>query len=83
MTRAWLSLLAPLVLAACAAEEEPVANRFDRTNAELENKARVLEAEVANQVSAVDAQMQNEIDAFANAAALNATAEANQTNSAR
>ena len=81
--RTLLLTLSAALLAACTAEEEPVANRFDRTNAELETKARALEAEVSNQVSAVDAQMQNEIDAFANAAALNATAEANQTNSIR
>ena len=74
--------LALSLLAACTAEEEPVANRFDRTKAELENKARALEAEVANQVGAVEAQMQNEIDAFANATA-NAAIEINQANSTR
>jgi hypothetical protein len=71
------------LLVACTSEEEPVANRFDRTNAELENKARELEAEVANQVGAAEAQMQNEIDALANLAAANTAAESNQTNSTR
>jgi PBP1b-binding outer membrane lipoprotein LpoB len=75
-------LISALLLAACTAEEEPVANRFDRTNAELENKARELENEVDAEVSAVESQMQNEIDAFANATA-NAAIEINQTNTTR
>ena len=74
--------LALAALAACSSEEEPVANRFDRTNAEIENKARALEAEVANQVSAVDAQMQNEIDALAAQADAANVVEANDSNSA-
>ncbi len=75
-------ILSAALLAACTPEEEPVANRFDRTNAELENKARELENEVDAEVSAVESQMQNEIDAFANATA-NAAIEINQTNTAR
>ena len=69
MTRAWLFIVAPLALLACATEEETVANRFDRTNAEIENKARELESEVENQVRAIEAEKQNEIDAIANAQA--------------
>jgi outer membrane biogenesis lipoprotein LolB len=80
--RAATLILATALLAACTAEEEPVANRFDRTNAELENKARELENEVEGEVSAVESQMQNEIDAFANATA-NAAIEINQINSTR
>lgn len=62
-------------LAACTSEEEPVANRFDRSAAEIENRARALEAEVENQVGAVEAQMQNEIDAFGKQANLAAPDE--------
>jgi len=61
-----LPLLALLALAACTSEEESVANRFDRTNAEIENKARELEADVENQVRGIEAEMQNEIDSIAN-----------------
>ena len=79
MTRA-LPLLALLALAACTQQEESVANRFDRTNAEIENKARELESEVENQVRAVEAQKQNEIDAIVNAQAnMAAPVDANET----
>lgn len=61
-------------LAACTSEPEPVANRFDRTHDEIENKAKALEAEVENQVRAVEADMQREIDALANQANLAAPA---------
>jgi DNA repair ATPase RecN len=60
-----LALLSLFVLSACARQEEPVANRFDRTTAEIENKARELEAETENQVRAVEADIQNQIDALA------------------
>jgi F0F1-type ATP synthase membrane subunit b/b' len=67
-----------LALAACARQEEPVANRFDRTTAEIENKARELEAETENQVRAVEADIQNQIDALAaNQANLAMPAETN------
>jgi hypothetical protein len=59
-------LAAFVALAACAREEEPVANRYDRTSAEIENKARALEADVENQVRGVEADVQNQIDALAN-----------------
>lgn len=74
-----LPLFAALVfLAACGSEPEPVANRFDRTQDEIENKANALEADVENQVRAVEADMQSEIDALANQADLAAPpAEAN------
>ncbi|MGE3397491.1 MAG: hypothetical protein AB7H79_11390 [Sphingomonas sp.] len=81
-----MPLFALFVLAACTTEEEPVANRFDRTNAEIENKARELEGEVENQVRAVEADMQNQIDAMANQQASRAMpADANMapTNTAR
>jgi len=67
-----------VLLAACGSEPEPVANRFDRTHDEIENKAKALEADVENQVRAVEADMQSEIDALANQANLAAPpAEAN------
>lgn len=74
-----ISLFAALaLLAACASEPEPVANRFERTHAEIENKAKALEADVENQVRAVEAEMQQEVDALANQANLTApAAEAN------
>src|SRR5690349_8020832 len=66
MTRAAaLALLAALALSACRAQPEPVANRFDRTSAEIENMARQLDAETENQVRAVEAETQNQIDAIA------------------
>ena len=70
-----LLLLLVSGLAACAAEEEPVANRFARQEAEIENKARALETQVENEVRATEARLDNEASAF-----LNATrAEANET----
>ncbi len=82
-----LLLAALLSLAACAAEEEPVANRFARTNAEIENKARALEAEVENQVRSLESGMQNQIDALANQSNASAPTETNgaaaATNAAR
>lgn len=60
-----LALLAALSLSACRAQPESVANRFDRTSAEIENMARQLDAETENQVRAVEADMQNQIDAIA------------------
>ncbi len=76
MTR-FACLAALLALAACSAQEESVANRYGRTSAEIENKARALEADVENQVRGVEADVQNQIDALANRQA-NAPAEANE-----
>jgi len=81
--RSLILALALASLAGCTTEEEPVANRFDRSAAELANKARELEAEVENQVSAVEAEMQNEIDAISNQANLTAATDGNVANSAR
>jgi hypothetical protein len=77
MIRAAPPLLALLALAACAREEESVANRFDRTNAEIENKARELESDVENQVRGVEAEMQNQIDAIIDQQNAAAPAETN------
>ncbi|MDQ8758299.1 hypothetical protein RCO27_18885 [Sphingosinicella sp. LHD-64] len=66
--RPLVAVLAMSVLAACSSEPEPVANRFERTNAEIENKAKALEAAVENQVGAIEAETQREIDALANQA---------------
>lgn len=63
MTR--LALAALLPLAACGQQPEPVANRFDRTSAEIENLARELTAETDNQVRTVESDVQNQIDAIA------------------
>ena len=59
-----LPILALLVvlLPACTQEEEPVANRFERQKAEIENKARAFEAQVENEVSAAEARLENEAD---------------------
>jgi hypothetical protein len=61
----WSPLLILLAsgLPACAAEEEPVANRFARQEAEIENKARALEAQVENEVRATEARLDNETSA--------------------
>jgi hypothetical protein len=80
--RALLPLLtAVLLLPACAQEEEPVANRYERQKAEIENKANALEAQVENDVSATEARLQNEVDALQqNQAAVEGNAaEANTT----
>ena len=64
-----------LLLPACTQEEEPVANRFERQKAEIENKARAFEAQVENEVSAAEARLENEADMQLNRAP--AAAEAN------
>ena len=51
-----------LAVAGCSREEEPVANRFERQKAEIEEKARTYEAQVENEVSAAEARLQNEVD---------------------
>lgn len=79
-----VSIAALLVLAACARQEEPVANRFDRTTAEIENKARELEAETENQVRAIEAEREAEGNAFiANQLNLAMPVEANQATANR
>jgi outer membrane lipopolysaccharide assembly protein LptE/RlpB len=77
------AFLALALLAACSRQaEEPVANRFERMSAEIENKANALEAEVANRVGAAEARIQEEIDALANrpAPAETNAAESNTVN---
>ena len=64
-----------IALAACAQEEEPVANRFERARAEMENKAAAYEAQADNEVAAAVAALENEADLFLNAAAGNQAAE--------
>ena len=61
-----LTALALILLPACTQEEEPVANRFERQKAEIENKARAFEAQVENEVSAAEARLENEIDTLQN-----------------
>ena len=66
-----LILLLPAALAllsACAQEEEPVADKYERTEAAIANKARAFEAEVENEVGAIEARLENETDALLNAA---------------
>ena len=57
-----LAAVAALLLPGCTAEEEPVANRFERQKAEIEEKARALEMQVDNEVGATEARLQNEVD---------------------
>ncbi|HEX8639683.1 MAG TPA: hypothetical protein VF704_00860 [Allosphingosinicella sp.] len=64
--RAPATALALLLLAGCGREEEPVANRFERAKAEIENKARELENTVENEVSAVENSLDHEASAFLN-----------------
>lgn len=73
-----LPLLALLLFtAACGREEEPVANRFERARAEIENKAEAYEAQADNEVAAAVAALENEAEVFLNAAAAaNESAEA-------
>ena len=65
-----------LLLAGCGGDDETVANKFERTEAAIENRAGAFEAQVENEVSALEARLDNETDAFLNAARDNA-AEAN------
>ncbi len=51
------ALAALFLLVACTAQPEPVANRFDRTSAEILNMANELTAETDNQVRAVEAEV--------------------------
>ena len=78
--RASFVIAALLTLAACAAEPESVANRFARTTAEIENKARAYEAKAENEANMIVAPIDNEADAFLNGNNLSnasAPAEAN------
>lgn len=63
-----LLLAAPLLVVGCSRDEEPVANRFGRTEAAIENKARAYEAQVEKEVGEVEARLENEADAYLNAA---------------
>ena len=80
-----LPLLASAVLfGGCTQEEEPVANRFERQKAEIENKAKAFEAQVENEVGAAEARLENEVDALlqnrtGNVAEANVAVEANSS----
>ena len=80
----FLFLATPLLLlAGCSAEEEPVANKFERQAAEIENKAAAFEAQVENEVSAAEARLENEADELLNSLDGDANvAAANGTNTA-
>jgi hypothetical protein len=71
-------LAAFLFLPACAQEEEPVEEKYERQKAAIENKARAYEAQVDNEVAAYEAQLENEADALLNAAASANAIQANQ-----
>ncbi len=64
----WLSItaVAVLLLAGCGGEEEPVANRFERAKAAIENKAQELETTVENEVSALENRLDSETSTFLN-----------------
>jgi hypothetical protein len=75
-----LAALVPLApLAGCAEEEEPVAEKYERQKAAIENKARAYEAQVDNEVAAYEAQLENDADVLLNAAEGANAVEANQT----
>ena len=76
-------LLAIMLLPGCSREEEPVANRFERQKAEIEDKARAFEAQVENEVSAAEARLQNEVDALMQNQAAPADANAADGNQTR
>ena len=80
-----LPLLATLaLLPACSDEPEPVANRFERQKAEIENKARELENQVENEVSALEAKLDDEVDILLNRGDGNGAAnEASPANAVR
>ncbi len=68
-----------LLLAGCGGEEEPVANRFERAKAAIENKARGLETTVENEVSAVENRLDSETSTFLNQQEANAANAFNAT----
>ena len=72
-----------VLLCACTQEEEPVANRFARQKAEIENKARAFESQVENEVSAAEARLENEADLQLNRAPAAAEANAAEGNASR
>lgn len=85
---AFASLALVASLAACGREEEPVADKYERARAEIENKAAAYEAQVANEVGALEAQLDNQADLILNAAAgadaaANAAANAAEANAVR
>ncbi|HEV2867414.1 MAG TPA: hypothetical protein VGX37_12965 [Allosphingosinicella sp.] len=80
--RAATILCALALLAACSREEEPVANRYARTKAEMESKARAYEAQADNEVSAAEARLDNETAAFLERQQANAEAASNMVNAA-
>lgn len=73
-----LILATVAALAACTSEEEPIANKFEREAAEIENKAAAFENQVENEVSAAEARLDREADELLNTMSSgNAAAEAN------
>ncbi len=72
-----------VLLPACTQEEEPVANRFARQKAEIENKARAFESQVENEVSAAEARLENEADMQLNRAPAAAETNAAEANASR
>jgi hypothetical protein len=79
-----LPAAALLALAACATEDEPVANQFEQQAAEIRNKAQALEAEVENEVSAAEARLENQVDMLMNSRdAVEAAANTQDANAAQ
>ena len=69
---------AVVAFAGCSQEEEPVANRYERQKAEIENKASAFEAQVENEVSAAEARLEKEADALLNSLAVGNEVEVNE-----
>ena len=81
VTRAAAFSLLPCALLACAAcsgpeEPPPVANTYEETLGEIENRARIIEAEAENNVTAQEQLLENEADL------LRQQADANPVNAA-
>ena len=66
MRRLLPALVGLALLSGCTPEQEPVANKYERQAAEIEEKARALEAQVENEVRATEARLQNEVDLLRN-----------------
>ena len=78
--RALANAIAVLLITGCGGEEEPVANKFERARAEIENKARTLETQVENEVSAFENRLDSEASAFLNQQEANDVNAAEPTN---
>jgi hypothetical protein len=75
-----LAATATILLGGCGREEEPVAEKYERQAAAIQNKAQALEAQVENEVAAAEARLDTEADALLNRFAAENAGEASTGN---